>query len=59
MANNNSIIINLDGDDAFLTNDAIYKIKQKFDEGADVSVGNCFNTLKPTRIYQNVNFNEP
>ncbi|MBQ5492906.1 MAG: glycosyltransferase, partial [Mycoplasmataceae bacterium] len=59
MANNNSIIINLDGDDAFLTNDAISKIKQKFDEGADVSVGNCFNTLKPTRIYQNVNFNAP
>ena len=59
LVNNNSIIINLDADDALLTKEAISKIKDAFDNNADVSVGNCFNTNKPTTNYEQVNFNKP
>ena len=34
-------------------------IKEVFDNNADVSVGNCFNTNKPITIYEQVNFNKP
>ena len=59
MVSDDTIIVNLDGDDAFLTNDALATIKNQFDLGADVSVGNCFNVKKPLRIYDHVNFNQP
>ena len=57
--NDQTIVVNLDGDDALLTNNALAIIKKHFNEGADVSVGNCFNVLKPTRIYDHVDFNQP
>lgn len=59
MSGDNSIVVNVDGDDALLTNEALKIIKKHFDEGADVSVGNCFNVLKPTRIYDHVDFIKP
>ncbi|MBO6073018.1 hypothetical protein J6P59_05370 [bacterium] len=59
MSNDDSIIVNVDGDDALLVNDALSTIKDQFDLGADVSVGNCFNTKKPLQIYDHVDFNQP
>lgn len=54
--NPNAIIINLDSDDALLTSDALSVIKDKFDKGADVTVGNCFRVDKPLKKYKVTEF---
>lgn len=49
--NKNAIVVNVDGDDCLIDDNALQKIKSAFDEGADVTVGNCFRTDKPMRRY--------
>ena len=56
ITNNNQIILNLDDDDAFLVNDAIETIKNYFDQGYDVTIGNLFRTDKPFKKYSIVDF---
>lgn len=53
-----SIIVNVDSDDCLLTNDALSIIRREFDNGADVTVGNCLREDKPTRHYQVDKFEE-
>lgn len=47
----NTIVINVDGDDALLTSDAIAIIQESYKNGADMTVGGCFRADKPTRRY--------
>ena len=54
--NPRSIIINIDNDDALIGKDAFNIIKEKFDDGHDVSVGNCFRLDKPLKKYNVVSF---
>ena len=58
ITNDNQIIINLDDDDALLVDDAIETIKNYFDEGYDVTIGNLFRTDKPFKKYFLVNFKQ-
>lgn len=54
--NPRSIIINIDSDDALISNDALSIVKEKFDSGNDVTVGNCFRLDKPLKKYEVVSF---
>ncbi len=54
--NPKSIIINIDSDDALIRNDALSIIKEKFDSGNDVTIGNCFRLDKPLKKYDLVSF---
>lgn len=56
--NPKSIIINIDNDDALISKDAISIIKEKFDNGSDVTVGNCLRLDKPLKKYNLVSFKE-
>jgi uncharacterized protein (TIGR00725 family) len=49
--NPKQIVVNVDGDDALLCDDAISVVGQTFSEGADLSVGNCLRLDKPLRKY--------
>lgn len=53
-----NIIINIDSDDALIGNDALSIVKEQFDRGHDVSVGNCFRLDKPLKNYDLVSFKE-
>lgn len=50
--NMQSIIVNIDNDDCLMRDDALLLIQEKFDSGADVTVGNCFRTDKPLNTYR-------
>ena len=54
--NPKSIIINIDSDDALIGSDALSIIKEEFDKGHDVTVGNCFRLDKPLKNYDLVSF---
>ena len=54
--NPKSIIINIDSDDALIKSDALRIIKEEFDKGHDVTVGNCFRLDKPLKKYDLVAF---
>ena len=56
--NPQSIIINVDSDDALISDDALSIIKEQLDKGHDVSVGNCFRLDKPLKNYDLVSFKE-
>lgn len=56
--NPKSIIINIDSDDALIGNDVLSIIKERFDNGADVTVGNCFRLDKPLKKYNVYSFKE-
>ena len=49
--NKNTIIINLDNDDYFIDQNAISIIKNEFDNGADLTCGNCIRYDKPLKKY--------
>jgi len=50
--NENSIIVLLDGDDAFIGNDVLSNLKRYYDEGADVVIGKMYRTDKLYPIYR-------
>ena len=54
--NQKSIILNIDSDDALIRNDALSIIKNEFDNGHDVTIGNCFRLDKPLKKYDLVAF---
>lgn len=56
--NPNSIIVNVDSDDCFMTPIALSEIKSSFDKGYDVTVGGCFRFDKPLRKYEVESFDE-
>ncbi len=49
--NPNAIIVNVDGDDALIGENALSTIRDSFDEGADLTIGNCLRFDKPLRRY--------
>lgn len=51
ITNPNSIVINIDGDDALMREDAISIIFEAYKHGADMTSGGCFRADKPTRRY--------
>lgn len=51
ITNPNSIVINIDGDDALMREDAISIIFEAYKNGADMTSGGCFRADKPTRRY--------
>jgi len=55
--NPNSIIIHLDLDDALIGTDALAKVKEAYDNGADVTVGSMLRTDKQADY--TVNFDNP
>lgn len=58
IANKNAVVINLDNDD-FLVNDAaIEKIVKEFDNGAEITCGNCIRYDKPLRRYKITSFDK-
>lgn len=54
--NHQAIIVNIDNDDCLLDNNALSIIQTAFDNGADVTVGNCFRVDKPLTEYQVTDF---
>lgn len=54
--NPNSIVINIDGDDALMREDAISIIFEAYKNGADMTSGGCFRADKPTRRYSITSF---
>ena len=53
----NTIVINLDSDDAFIRDDALEIIKNYYEDGADLTVGNCLRYDKPLKKYEVKSFN--
>ncbi len=53
-----SVIVNIDNDDALIGSEALSLIKKNFDQGADVTVGNCLRLDKPLQIYGLVAFKD-
>ena len=51
ITNPNSIVINVDGDDALIESDALSIIREAYNNGADMTCGGCFRADKPTRRY--------
>ena len=56
ITNPNSIVINVDGDDALIGSDALTIIKEAYKNGADMTCGGCFRADKPTRRYSIFSF---
>lgn len=52
-----SIVVNVDSDDFLINENALEIINKEFENGADVTVGNCFNVNKPLTYYNISNFN--
>ena len=50
--NKDAIVINLDNDDYLVNDRAIEIIIKKFDEGAEITCGNCFRFDKPLKKYK-------
>ena len=51
ITNPNAIVVNVDGDDCLLRNDALSIIKKAYLTGADMTCGGCFRVDKPNRRY--------
>lgn len=47
----NTIVINVDGDDALIGKEAISTILEVYKNGADITCGGCFRADKPTQRY--------
>ncbi len=51
ITNPDTIVVNVDGDDCLLRNDAISIIRNAYKNGADMTSGGCFRIDKPNRRY--------
>lgn len=47
----NTIVVNVDGDDALMNVNAIKIIRDSYKNGADITSGGCFRADKPTKRY--------
>lgn len=56
--NKNAIVINVDNDDCLASNNAIERIIKEFDNGADLTCGNCIRYDKPTKKYNIISFDK-
>lgn len=56
--NKNSIVINLDNDDYLVNDKAIEIIVKEFDNGADITCGNCIRYDKPLKHYKITSFDK-
>lgn len=59
ITNPDTVVINLDNDDYLVNDVAIEKIVQEFNNGADITVGNCVRYDKPLKHYKIVSFDKP
>ena len=53
-----AVIVNVDSDDALIGNGTLNFISKRFDEGADVTVGNCLRLDKPLKKYSVIAFKD-
>lgn len=59
ITNPDTVVINLDNDDYLVNDVAIEKIIKEFNNGADITVGNCIRYDKPLKHYKIVSFDKP
>lgn len=58
ITNKNAIIINLDNDDYFVNENAIEIIVNEFNNGAEITCGNCIRYDKPLKKYKIYSFDK-
>jgi len=56
--NPKAIVINIDNDDCLTANNAIERIVTEFNNGADITCGNCLRRDKPLKEYKIYSFNK-
>jgi len=56
IVNPETIVINIDNDDCFTTDNAIERIVTEFNNGADITCGNCLRSDKPLKEYKIYSF---
>lgn len=56
ISNPSAVIINIDNDDFLLNSNALNIIMEEFKKGADLTVGNCFRSDKPSKEYRVTSF---
>lgn len=59
ITNSDTVVINLDNDDYLVNDAAIERIIKEFNNGADITVGNCVRYDKPLKHYKIVSFDKP